>query len=168
MCDGATFEDQLHRMNLEIRGRGWATLAVQAPVPWVYTIGLTEHMHPELVVAGAKLPSASALVDRLARRVIEGERFWAETMIEEEQGPYGVVAVHPTRLAAGLCAAVPAYDREMRRRWSGFQALQVQVPDEWFCKCHRGSQPRLDLPGGTPGAPNRELRRQAARRRRSR
>ena len=165
ICDGATDQDHLRWMHIEILGRGWTTVGVEARVPWAYTVGLTEHMHPELVVAGTKLPSAYELLDRLARRVIVGERFSPAMMIDEERGPYSVVTIHPSRLAAGLCAAVSAYGREMRCDWGRVQALQVQVPDEWFCKCHRGSQPRLDLPGRTPGPPNREARR---RRRRTR
>jgi len=165
LCDGVTLEERMRWAHLSILGAGYSQIAVEGSVPWVYTIGLSERLHPELLIAGIDTAPAAELLDRLASRVVRGERFEAGTTVDEEGESFGLVAVHPSRVKVGLCAAWQAYAR-LHPGPGTLRVLQVQMPDEWFCRCHAGNQPRLELPGGMPGAPSREERRRKSKRRR--
>lgn len=168
MCNGASADDVVESLHRRVVRNGFTLVSVDGPVSWVYSIGLARIGHPELVVAGAKLPVATELIDILGQRVMDGVRLESDTIVEVDGETYGLGAVHPSRIAAGLCAMwfrhEAAYPGSMELR-----VLQVHIPDEHFCACHAGTQPRLDLPGGALGPPRRERRRVTkAKRRRSR
>jgi Domain of unknown function (DUF4262) len=157
-----TVEDQLGHLRIAVQGFGFAIIATDGQVPWLYTVGLTDRLHPELVVAGIRIETARELITRLGERVLAGERLRAGTVVEESGDTFGLVEVHQSRLAAGLCATWKAYHQATPGP-GRLSALQVAIPDEWFCRCHAGAQPRLDLPGGVPGTPKRERRRRRRR-----
>jgi hypothetical protein len=158
LCEGMPVEEQMRLTGLRILEHGYTKVAVEGRTPWVYTVGLSHRLHPELLVAGSEIPAAAEILDRLAQRVLDGERLTAGTKVTEDGLVFGIGQVHHSRLRAGLCAAWDAHGRVpggMRQ----LVVLQVKLPDELFCTCHAGSQLRLDLPGGVPGAPNRAMRR---------
>lgn len=167
MCNGASPEDLVEALHHRVVHNGFTLLSVDGPVPWVYTIGLARLGHPELVVAGVKMPVATELIDILAQRVIDGVRLQPDTIVEVFGETYGLGAVHPSRIAAGLCAMWFQHERAYPGSME-LQVLQVHIPDEHFCACHAGTQPRLDLPGGALGPPRRERRRRTRTKRRSR
>ena len=155
-------EEELRRIHLAKRDTGFAIVHVEGPGSWTYTVGLADHLRPELVVAGVRPSSAYPLLRALGDRVVKGEQLGAG-VIEEQGELFGLVPVHPTRLEAGLCALWIAYDQAYPLA-GRLRVLQVQPPADWLCACCRDRQPRLDLPGAGPGTPNREMRRQAKRR----
>ena len=162
MCDGASLEEVVETLHKRVLLNGFTMMMAEGPVPWVYTIGLISFDHPELVVAGIDAPGAAELLGHLSRRVMSGHRLQPDTVVEIDGLTYGLAAVHPSRIASGLCAMWFRF-HGLHPASTKLQVLQVQIPDEQFCACHAGSQPRLDLPGGTPGPPRREVRRQRAR-----
>lgn len=167
MCNGASAEDVIESLHQRVVHDGFTLLGVGGPVSWVYTIGLARLGHPELVVAGAKMPIATELIEILGERVIDGVRLRSDTIVEVDGETYALGAVHPSRIAAGLCAMWFQHESAYPGS-TELQVLQVHIPDEHFCACHAGTQPRLDLPGGALGPPRRERRRRTRARRRSR
>ena len=167
LCNGASADDVVELLHRQVLRRGFTMMSVEGLVPWVYTIGLEALGHPELVVAGLDTPAAAELLELLGRRVMRGAQLEPDTIVEMDGLTFGLAAVHPSRLASGLCAMWERH--EQAHPGSGrLRVLQVQVPDEHFCACHAGTQPRLDLPGGTPGAPRWEQRRRRPKPKRAR
>jgi hypothetical protein len=165
MCDGATEDEVLAELDSYVVQYGFAQVPVENDgQPWTYTIGLAARGHPELVLAGTTLEPATQVVDRLARRVLEGERFDSDASVTEGGQRFTVRAVHAWHFDQGLMAIWNNYYLG-RPDPPPFAALQVVAPATWFCRCHANSQPRLDLPHPFPSPPNREARRRMARRR---
>jgi len=73
-------DEFLHYQDALIARYGWAVTAVlptptEPCTPFAYTVGLTEHTQPELVIAGLDPLIAQALLNDLAQRVVEhGQR----------------------------------------------------------------------------------------------
>src|ERR1035441_1378111 len=72
MCDrpGATERDYLDHMRQLIRTYGWAVQGVEREglhPPWAYTVGLTRHRRPELVITGLGLTRGQRAGDGGAR-----------------------------------------------------------------------------------------------------
>jgi hypothetical protein len=68
-------DDYLRRQQAVIAERGWIWVNVMPrpgdpEPPFAYTVGLTEHRQPELLVAGLDPRAAHALLARLAERVV--------------------------------------------------------------------------------------------------
>jgi hypothetical protein len=66
MCDhpSATYADYLGHMKTLVKDYGWAVQGVGADrvhPPFAYTVGLTPHGKPELVVTGMRIPRATGL-----------------------------------------------------------------------------------------------------------
>jgi hypothetical protein len=163
ILEGQTLDNAVSWMYASIRARGYGLVTMPGPATWSYTVGLTEMTgHPELVVAQVKPETADALLSELAPRVLRGEVMNPDTIVEVGDYTFPIGAVHQTRLDAGLMPVWTAYAARYGVA-AHLRALQVQMPDDWYCRCHAGSQPRLDLPGGLPGPPNREWRRSAKR-----
>jgi hypothetical protein len=168
ICNGASRDDVLEGMHQRIQEYGFTTIAVEEDPPWVYTIGLARVGHPELVVAGTHIAFAYSLLQMLGGRVMHGEQFGVDSVTDVGGLLCSLGPVHPTRLASGLCGMWSEYD-DAHPGMGRLEVLQVQIPDDRFCRCHAGAQPRLELPGAEAGSPRRERRRaQAARRRSSR
>jgi Domain of unknown function (DUF4262) len=169
MCDGWSADE----VNADLRDKivwfGWTMIGVDdspAGQSWTYTIGLADHDHPELVVAGVSIDRAMVVLTDLATRVIEGERLDADPVTDLDDQRAVLRDVHPTHVDRGLVGAWHSYYAWLGSPAPPLRLRQVVLPDSEFCRCHAGSQPRLDLATVTFGSagPNRAERR--ARRRR--
>ena len=160
MCDGSSYEEAMRSVDLSIRVHGWHMTAVEAPMPWCYTIGLTETFdHPELVVVDMNI----AAEERLIR--------WAVGMIEQNG------RLDDAELSPRGVKVVPVHERHLEGEWFGTWAnhygemppigsfVQVVPPPDWFCACHQLLTRRLDRPDARPLA-NRATRRARNRQRR--
>lgn len=157
MCDGFSYEEAMRSIDLSIRIHGWHLTMVDAPMPWCYTIGLTETFgHSELVVVDIEIADE----ERLVR--------WAVGMIERDG------SLDSAELTRRQVEVVPVHDRHLRGEWFATWAnhygetpptgsfLQVVPPPDWFCECHQHLTRRLDRPDGRPLA-NRAARRRQQR-----
>ena len=75
MCDHhkATRQDYLHHIESLVARAGWAVQGVERDrvrPPYAYTVGLTPHGKPELVVTGMSLPRAAELLNDVAIHVL--------------------------------------------------------------------------------------------------
>ncbi|MEV0269842.1 DUF4262 domain-containing protein [Hamadaea sp. NPDC050747] len=71
-----------------IETAGWAIIfsamdAVTVDVPFAYTVGLTEHDLPEMLITGVQEAIAGKLLNDLARRATGGNRFHHEQRISD-------------------------------------------------------------------------------------
>lgn len=111
MCDGMSLEEVLHDLHHVVERFGWAVLGVEAPRPWVYTIGLADRYgHPELVLAGVDISLAMNVLNALGTMVAIGEELrpgGTDVVVGEMELTFG--AVHPVHLAAGLVGRWDAY-----------------------------------------------------------
>lgn len=78
MCDhpGSSQLDYFDRLRATISEYGWAVQGVERDgphPPWAYTIGLTEHDRPELVVTGRRLDAATRLLNQVASHVLHAQ-----------------------------------------------------------------------------------------------
>lgn len=156
-CDHpeSTRQDYLDYMQDLIDRFGWAVVGVEGDrihPPWAYTLGLTPHGKPELVITGLPSPRATWLLNAVAPYVLETAVPRPGEDVHVEGCP-SMEVVRVTRPAAHLTIAVDFYGPEI-------QALQLAYPDargHWpwhpgFRGPHRGGQPvlgvRTPLPTG--------------------
>jgi hypothetical protein len=160
MCQGATEDELLSRIQGQIRNYGLGIIAVgdnDEDRGWAYTIGLVEGMdHPELIVAGYRLWQAMEVLDDLGSLVVFGQRLDLGTGTIGYRGvPLGAVPVLAQQLEGDLMSAWRWYYDSMGRPELHPRALQIVLPDGGFCHEHQTRQPRLDrvehvsLGGGT-------------------
>lgn len=144
LCDGFTHQEFLDGLEEKKRFFGYTKSGCEDPPGWIYTIGLTERGHPELIVAGVEWPTAASLVDAIADRVLAGERFDSAASVDVAGHTLEVVRVHERHWEDSTFsvwhdyyfAFGPAPDPS---------ALQLLLPAEFFCPCHGGTQRRLRL-----------------------
>ncbi len=115
MCDhpGSTVDDYLAEIRAKIRGRGWTVQYVEDDrVPYAYTIGMTRHGLPELLMTGVSPPRALQLLGGIVDSAPDvkvpapGERLILRGTLVE------VVEVeHPD---AHMNAAIAIYGSEVR------------------------------------------------------
>ncbi|MGH9118325.1 MAG: DUF4262 domain-containing protein [Acidimicrobiales bacterium] len=168
ICDGATADEVLCDIHFEVVVNGFTQVPVAGDDhSWTYTIGLAARGHAELVMAGVRLDHPIEVVDRLATRVLAGERFDGdEGCVIDDDDVLVVRAVHPSHFEQGLLAMWDAY-YDTRPDPPRLTALQI-VPAAWLGEGHADSPPPLHLsPPHRRGRPNREARRRRARRRRA-
>ncbi|MGI5504983.1 DUF4262 domain-containing protein [Lentzea sp. CA-135723] len=139
-------EEHLATLRRCIDARGWAVQAVErdrAHPPWAYTVGLSPHGLPELVVTGLPVLEAGRLLDSAADHVVRaclpspGDRFTVGGRLLE--------VVHVARPWAHLLVSARLYGE-------GISALQLVHADEegrwpWdrsYCGV-RGGQPVLGI-----------------------
>ena len=130
-CDDPTMTPERERawLTATIAEFGWAVQGVEGTrhrPPWSYTIGLTPHARPELVVTGLALPAAQALLNDVAAHLLHADTPTAGEQVPLVGGPvieYVRVAhpeVHLTR-AAGLygssVSALQVVWADDRGRW---------------------------------------------------
>src|SRR5690606_35727593 len=146
ICDGGTLDEALDRIGSRIETRGWTLLPVgEEPPTWVYTIGLTDRGHPELVMTDTKIETAVDVLDHLARRVCAGERFDTATGALcwgalGWGGPVGLLDVHPSHVEHGLinfCLAYYARALPLGPGGVAPRVRQVVLPDEHMCPEHK-------------------------------
>ncbi|TWP53579.1 DUF4262 domain-containing protein [Lentzea tibetensis] len=98
-CDNPDRPDSEYFDHLRglIRQYGWAVQTVEGEglhPPWAYTIGLTEHDAPELVVSGMEPREAGALLNDMACHLLHSSGFEVGEQLQLEAGPLlEVVAV---------------------------------------------------------------------------
>ena len=155
MCDGKTLDEVLLEMHLRIAEQGWDLVCVEgdppAFPPWAYTVGLCDGFgHPELVVAGARLETAAALLDVLAADVHD-EEVWLQAGDAIRLGERGVriAPVHRGHLGTSLFNGWDRYYRSLGEPMPELRVLQVVLDDDWFCPCRGGHQPDLSKPPAT-------------------
>src|ERR1700736_4615836 len=75
ICDhpGATEGEYAEHMRQLIASYGWAVQGVERDgihPPWAYTVGLTSHRRPELVITGMGLTRATAVLNGVAAHLL--------------------------------------------------------------------------------------------------
>lgn len=78
ICDhpGATERDYQAHMRRLIDTFGWAVQGVERDgmhPPWAYTVGLTEHRRPELVITGMGLTQATKVLNGVAAHLVHAD-----------------------------------------------------------------------------------------------
>jgi hypothetical protein len=126
-CDhpGATRDDYLHYVSGVIAEHGWAVQGVERDrihPPWAYTVGLTEHGEPELVVTGLPLRRAAVLLSDVAGHVMHAAAPRPGEQIALRDGPL-IEIVRVAVPSAHLVMAVELYG-------PGLRALQVVHADD--------------------------------------
>ncbi|MEV0003502.1 DUF4262 domain-containing protein [Micromonospora sp. NPDC050980] len=121
--------DEFLRRQSEIIDRvGWAVTLVHPDAddstPFAYTVGLTAHGYPELLIAGLDLTIAQQLLNDLATRVYDrAERFTDGQRVSDLIAGYDAVIIDGTatnELYPG--AAIARYDQRVR-------VQQIMWPD---------------------------------------
>lgn len=91
----------LARVVATVNHDGWAIQPAAGPAgAFAYTVGLTRHRHPELLVRDLPVELAGGLLDRLARQVAGGARFTAGDAATVDYAP-GTVGVRLAHADAG-------------------------------------------------------------------
>lgn len=156
-CDhpDSTTQDYLNHMQDLVDRFGWAVVAVEGDrihPPWAYTLGLTPHGKPELVITGLPEPRATWLLNTVAPYLLGAgtkiPRPGDEVCIE---GCPVMEVVRVGQPSAHLAIAVEFYGQTI-------QALQLAYPDDrghwpWhrgFRGQHRGGQPVLGMRAALP------------------
>lgn len=150
-------------MLADIERDGW-TLASSpgragTPKPsCVVTVGLpVTYDHPELVVLGTDNEDLhDAIITGLAEQIEEGARFDASSKATIDGVAFTFVEVHPKHLEA-LLPLHPLILASYARRPPPLRALQVVLPDGYFCACHARVRYWLDDP--RPLLPHRRSKR---------
>jgi hypothetical protein len=148
MCDGADLDDVLFHIDGQVTRNGWALVPVDGGAhrpSWIYTIGLTDQDHPELVMAGVDLDFSVAVLDYLADRVWCGERLDTRQHVRcVETFDVELADVHPAHVERGLINMWRVYYQALGPPVPEPWVRQVILPDDNCCAEHQGSQLRLD------------------------
>jgi hypothetical protein len=124
-------DDFLHRQEHIIESVGWAVIHVlptdeDPGPPFAYTVGLTAHDHPELLIAGLPSQIAHSLLNDIAGRVYDtAQRFSDGQHIKDLIVNYDavIVAGAPTEdLLPGVAMPATAATASTCSRWSGLTA----------------------------------------------
>lgn len=126
-CDhpGASRDDYLDYVSGVIAEQGWAVQGVardRMRPPWAYTVGLTEHGEPELVVTGLPVRRAAALLNDVAEHVMHAAAPRPGEQIALRGGPL-IEIVTVDVPSAHLVVATEMYGSRLR-------ALQVVHADD--------------------------------------
>lgn len=83
LCDGYS-EAQVIDGHLErIDTKGWTGVGVEAPIPWVYTVGLSWSLdHPELVISHPSMRKLGDLLGHLTDEITSGRQFGTTSLLE--------------------------------------------------------------------------------------
>ena len=124
---------------------GWAVQGVERDgihPPWAYTVGLTAHLRPELVVTGMGLTRATGVLNGVAAHLLHAEAPEPGTQARLRDGPL-VEVVRVTTPWAHLNMAVELYGRRIR----GLQLVHADKHGHWpwdqAYQGVRGGQPVL-------------------------
>jgi Domain of unknown function (DUF4262) len=146
-CDhpGSTYADYLAHMSGLITQFGWAVVGVERDrihPPWAYTIGLTPHGRPEIVVTGLPLDRATRLLNEVAGHVLHAEAPRPGEQIPLTGGPL-IEIVQLGEPTAHLNVAVDLYGDQIR----ALQAVHADDRGHWpwerGYRGVRGGQPVL-------------------------
>ena len=92
ICDhpGATERDYAEHMRRLITAYGWAVQGVERDgihPPWAYTVGLTSHRRPELVITGMGLTRATTVLNDVAAHLLHADEPEPGTQAALRDGP---------------------------------------------------------------------------------
>jgi len=168
MCDGASREEVITEFARAIADNGYTLCGVgdEFSKPWVYTIGLVDHGHPELIIASVRADTSTRILDGLAQAVVGGDRLELAEHLTVAGELVRIGDVDPVQYRLDTFAMwhelteAGAVDADLEAR---------QVVLEWgCCPDHQDAQPILSDPsarvGGPLPRPNRAARRRAQRR----
>ena len=147
ICDhpGATERDYTEHMRQLIVAFGWAVQGVERDgvhPPWAYTVGLTAHRRPELVITGMGLTRATGVLNGVAEHVLHADAPEPGTQAALLDGPL-VEVVQVAAPWAHLNVAVQFYGNRIR----GLQLVHADKRGRWpwdhQYQGGRGGQPVL-------------------------
>ena len=147
MCDhpGATERDYNNFLHGLIKAHGWAVQGVERDgrhPPWAYTVGLTPHRRPELVITGMGLTRATQVLNGMAAHLLHAAAPEPGTQLALLDGPL-VEVVRVAAPWAHLNMAVEFYGRRIR----GLQLVHADKRERWpWDRAYqgiRGGQPVL-------------------------
>jgi Domain of unknown function (DUF4262) len=147
LCDhpGATELDYQDHLRQLIGTFGWAVQGVERDgihPPWAYTVGLTSHRRPELVITGMGLTRATQVLNGVAAHVLHAAAPEPGTQAALLDGPL-VEVVRVATPWAHLNMAVEFYGRRIR----GLQLVHADKRGRWpwdhAYQGVRGGQPVL-------------------------
>jgi Domain of unknown function (DUF4262) len=153
-CDhpGSTRLDYLEYMRALIDHHGWTVQGVEHDrihPPWAYTVGLTPHGRPELVVTGMPLGRATRLLNGVAAHVLHGVAPPPGEQVQLRGGPL-IEIVRVAEPTAHLVTAIELYGPAIK-------ALQVVHADKrghwpWDAEYQgvQGGQPVLGIRASHP------------------
>lgn len=126
--------------------------------PYVVTVGLpVTYDHPELIVLGTGTEELHhAITEGLGEQIADGARFDPSSTATLVGVDFTFVEVHPKHLEK-LLPLHPLILASYARRPPPLRALQVVLPDGYFCACHAEVRYWLDDP--RPLLPHRRSRR---------
>ena len=145
LCDhpGATHFDYLEQIRGIIACSCFAVQGVEGDrhrSPWAYTVGLTAHGKPELLVTGLSFARSARLLDDVASHVLHAEAPQPGEVVPLRGGPV-IEIVEVTEPTVHLAIAVEIFGPEIR-------ALQLVHAD------NRGHWPwEVGFRGGRGGQP---------------
>ena len=150
----ADFSALLRHQDQIIDRVGWAVTAVlptpeHPGAPFAYTVGLTAHDHPELVIAGLDPLSAQALLNDLAARVYDtGARFTHGQRVSDLIAGYDAVILEgPATDDLHPGAAYARYGRDrVRLRQIVWPDPQARFPWDDGYAHPPGAQPLIGRP----------------------
>jgi hypothetical protein len=158
ICDhpGATERDYTEHMRRLIAAFGWAVQGVERDgihPPWAYTVGLTAHRRPELVITGMSLTRATGVLNGVAEHLLHADAPEPGAQAELLDGPL-IEVVEVTAPWAHLNVAVQFYGNRIR----GLQLVHADKRGRWpwdpQYQGGRGGQPVL----GAREPPERRIR----------
>jgi hypothetical protein len=120
-----TRADYLQHLHGVIALHGWAVQGVERDrfrPPWAYTVGLTGHHAPELVVTGMPVRRAAGLLNDVAAHVLHAAAPAPGEQVQLEDGPL-IEFVAVAQPSAHLVMAVEMFG-------AGVRALQVLHADD--------------------------------------
>ena len=121
LCErpGATERDYQDHLRQLIDVFGWAVQGVERDgihPPWAYTVGLTAHRRPELVVTGMPISRATGVLNGVAAHLLHADAPEPGTQAALLDGPL-VEVVRVAVPSAHLRMAVEFYGRIRARSW---------------------------------------------------
>ena len=131
LCDhpGATELDYQDHLRQLIDTFGWAVQGVERDgihPPWAYTVGLTPHRRPELVITGMGLTRATQVLNGVAAHLLHAAAPEPGTQAALLDGPL-VEVVRVAAPWAHLNMAVEFYGRRIR----GLQLVHADKRGRW-------------------------------------
>jgi hypothetical protein len=150
MCGGFDRKDVLALVKARIAEHGFTMQGVSDPArlddptAWVYTIGLLDAAaHPEVIIAGADVTTASRVLGAVAEAVLDGERFLVGETIDLGVGVAEVGAVHPVQYELDTFAVWHALRDAGGLATEELTAVQIVLPAALCPFGERSWQPLL-------------------------
>ncbi len=115
---------------------GWMIQAVGAgpdTYPFTYTVGMSRWQHAEFLLIGLEFRAAHTVLNGLAQRVADGERFGEGSVSQVFQPPFEPYLLPFTQEAEEVSTYLLSIARVLNHRYGwceGFGRLQVVLPDE--------------------------------------